>query len=1649
MTTAIGVLAAMTIILHNFDGEPVFDGRILTLNAITSTLSTTSRSMELVLFSSSPRRLVDFEYLAAASRGPLGSLKVLLNFHINGGMIVRIGALATILTIALDPFAQQLVQLKEDRKLTQAGPEPQASIAKADRYSRGAHILEEAVNLMPSVAVENDRLVYKGDTPAEFKWDTWMEYAAQLSYANSRAGFQQQAVYNCPSADCDFKIFESLAVCSRCHDVSSSLHRRVRNKRSLIIDERHDTWHKTEYYLPNGLYLHNRDVKGDDPEMEKRLANVYLTMFGTGDPKRTVAMKKIETLIWDQSIIKVDAKYEAKTFQWPGTKVTAQECALYYCVKSYTSSVRNATLEENSSEVERCKRIPDSWQIHPAFLPAFEAADLPEWTKDYLAYDPWLSSMMRFDLELGDPEASSPRWNVSWEAVFSTSLLMKDIFTTCQTGGNNCSKEDVGWNWEPPSGVMMIDCTSCFASVQEDYVSVPEVAFRLWEEHNLDSFFTKLAEMMSTAIRNGADDNQNATGTALFTRTVYSVAWPWIALHCIATVGTLVFLIVTVASTAKAKLPAWKSSELAIFAQAAATERIFTGDETHKELEKKAKVASVVLLGKGSGNSEASDEEGIMLTTSVPPAEPCVSSRHSPEDQGVVYAGPESTGTDPESRLLQTKIRRICEATQNGVPKAIFLESIWPALEESYDVMVKALVKYWDRQLDRDGISAKVEGRRKSAESIRKSMDRREEDRIKRSLGPYTNLEEIFNDVHDLAGIRVVVDFAPQVEKVQEHIEKNFAPTKPRNAWLPDRPVGKLWKEIFRAYEGWNYPVKINPDLDETLQPYCNVTVEIQVTYLAESLYNRLAHPLLYKEVAGTLSRQEEMVIDMAHGLALCYSICLLMMQDKLEGQSHSLEQQTELRNAMRDATITPEQGEENKYLAALVNQMPGQVFHDQTHHISNKDANTSSSRTVPIDAFLRLLQASKVQEGLPDQLWEWMSEILEKAVQKAVKSPIPLPSWKDARFDSEDVRRRPKCHEGTQIDARYRIKAWVKDSQAPVLFWLHAPAGTGKSTLACTVGADLSDDGSFAAGYFFRRGDVDRNNISRIFPTIASQMLGTIPSYEPFLRESMNSCSNRDILKMSLEDQFRILLMTPLTTMSSVSRDKPAKAIIIGALDQCNQGYNDLSRLLALLATFRGVKDLRLCVLITGRPVRKITDALRHVDAKDYFTLVPYNEYKAKMRRLEIEGSVVYLATEFKEIKRRRKIKVHPWPTQKDFELLCRHATTPFPLFTYASALISFVDGTSSTHDPATRLQIWVKGCRQEPSRLDEMYAQILNDITGVDNEAKSMMLYIVGSIASLARPLSVSTLATLLDIPEDKMSHWLQNLQTILHVPDDNEQPVMLINESFRDFLFPKSPPLLLRSDKTSFTISLPDAHHRLATKCQNRMTQSDGGLRKDVCNLSKETTAWNDIRRGAVGDCIPIDLQYACLYWVHHLRETEEPTDRAGIYKFLTDHFLHWIDTLSLLGGVREVAQVLEQLERFIERGYNPILTSHRRVASFVKDAREFVGSNAAVIDAMPLQIYGSTLVFSPPDSKIRQLFYDRRMKPIHKMKSGSVDWDTFLQPSVVSTETAPSPEETAFDFLSDLSSFNTPHTPQDYPPVVRSAGGFLPGPTGMSR
>lgn len=83
-------LVAMLVLLSRFDGKAPFTWNGVTLNTIVSTLSLVIKTSlayvmaeciaqwEWILFAREPRLLIDFDRIDSATRGPLGSVKVLL-----------------------------------------------------------------------------------------------------------------------------------------------------------------------------------------------------------------------------------------------------------------------------------------------------------------------------------------------------------------------------------------------------------------------------------------------------------------------------------------------------------------------------------------------------------------------------------------------------------------------------------------------------------------------------------------------------------------------------------------------------------------------------------------------------------------------------------------------------------------------------------------------------------------------------------------------------------------------------------------------------------------------------------------------------------------------------------------------------------------------------------------------------------------------------------------------------------------------------------------------------------------------------------------------------------------------------------------------------------------------------------------------------------------------------------------------------------------------------------------------------------------------------------------------------------------------------------------------------------------------------------
>ncbi|SPO06761.1 uncharacterized protein DNG_09455 [Cephalotrichum gorgonifer] len=508
---SIALIVVMVIVLAHFNGKPIFDSGVLRLNAIVSVLSTASKSFLLyvlagsigqwnwILFSSRPRRLWDFEQVADASRGPLGSVLLLFNPKFKGGLLVRLGALITILAIALDPFAQQLVQFGQEMRYTMDNGGA-SSLPFATRYSKG-----NSYSKFHAIQIdENGRMEALGTSRLAYPdADFGLQSATVFGITAERHDISEQLSVRCPSGDCRFPPVTSLAVCSRCEDLAPHLKRNTQSEGSQIFDLIQDQSlavrkeNCTEYTLPNGLFLNNLD---DDSGGGRDM--IFMTMSGTTNRSNTVVMGDIDTLIWAQTIIKVDGGKDSDE-KWPNYDVHATECALYYCVRNYTAEVHNATLFETSTILEDEKRLPESWSI--AQPDSYE--NISDVVVHSLAYHPVESAIERTDLQLGR-DGSDISWSISQPAVDGISAYMQNTFASCLVGTVNCT-DDVN-TWAPTNGYL-VGGELLSGQWQEQYE--PSVSKTLWNEKDLSKIFDNVAMSMSNAIRNGADDAESKSGS--------------------------------------------------------------------------------------------------------------------------------------------------------------------------------------------------------------------------------------------------------------------------------------------------------------------------------------------------------------------------------------------------------------------------------------------------------------------------------------------------------------------------------------------------------------------------------------------------------------------------------------------------------------------------------------------------------------------------------------------------------------------------------------------------------------------------------------------------------------------------------------------------------------------------------------------------------------------------------------------------------------------------------------------------------------------------------------------------------------------------------------------------------------------------------
>ncbi|PNP59236.1 hypothetical protein FNYG_14987 [Fusarium nygamai] len=520
------------------------------------------------------------------------------------------------------------------------------------------------------------------------------------------------------------------------------------------------------------------------------------------------------------------------------------------------------------------------------------------------------------------------------------------------------------------------------------------------------------------------------------------------------------------------------------------------------------------------------------------------------------------------------------------------------------------------------------------------------------------------------------------------------------------------------------------------------------------------------------------------------------------------------------------------------------------------------------------------------------------------------LPAADGASFDSRAEEHNPICLPDTREELLREIDHWINDPKSKTIFWLNGKAGTGKSTISRTVARSRCKQGDLGASFFFKRGEVDRGNLSKFVSTVTRRLAWSTPAVAPFIKSAVNA--DPAIADKAVREQFEKLVREPLSKATATSLSRPSIVIVVDALDECEKD-GDIKLLLQLFSNLRFAGPLRVRVLVTSRPELPVRLGFSSIGNAHQDLVL----HKIPLPMIEHDISV-FLRHEFANIRNsfnkdaveELKLPVD-WPGEASVKKLTKAAV---PLFIFAATLCRFInDRYLGNPDELLQSVLNVAGSGQG-SKLDMTYSPVLKQ--QVVNRSGSERLIIiesfrliVGTIVTLANPLSMRALALLLDVHVSKVATRLSALHSVLDIPDALDAPVRLLHLSFRDYLVG-----LKEGELVEFQVDERYTHQSLAKHCLRIMR---GGLRKNICGLSFPGVHRSVVDLGQLEKSIPSQLQYACMHWTYHQTEGDpELSDENEAYDFLTTHFLHWLEAMSLLGRVKECLNSLRSLARCLK-------------------------------------------------------------------------------------------------------------------------------------
>ncbi|OHW97868.1 WD40 domain-containing protein [Colletotrichum incanum] len=293
-------------------------------------------------------------------------------------------------------------------------------------------------------------------------------------------------------------------------------------------------------------------------------------------------------------------------------------------------------------------------------------------------------------------------------------------------------------------------------------------------------------------------------------------------------------------------------------------------------------------------------------------------------------------------------------------------------------------------------------------------------------------------------------------------------------------------------------------------------------------------------------------------------------------------------------------------------------------------------------------------------------------------------------------------------------------------------------------------------------------------------------------------------------------------------------------------------------------------------------------------------------------------------------------------------------------------------------------------PPGLDSFYARMTDHVFNSNSVDADLCRQVIGRVSVVYRPLSLTELMSLIEPPEDFPNDF-ESLQTIIGLC----RSLLTLREGFIYFVHHSAKNFLVKNESARiYPNGIAEENRIIVAKSLQVMSRT---LRRDIYNLRAPGFSINSVNTPNPDPLAP--AQYSCVYWVHHLADgnsvaqgqcSQDLQDGGPVHLFITNHFLHLLEALSLLKSVSEGVLQITKLAYLAQTS-----VPASKLTKLAQDGLRFIRTHRASIESSPLQTYASALIFSPTRSIIRDLF--RREEPVWIVTKPIMEdeWNTCLQ------------------------------------------------------